>query len=134
MTSVLPSLWHWWVGHAVAVAATHSLRVWAGRGLAWSETRGRAGGRQCFVEQHGLAVFYGGSLALHLASSLPVVLFAVLLCNVWDVTRLVCSPLSAAAAGLLGGLCRAPADHALLAAQVSDCCCRLVSIGNFFPL
>ena len=40
----------------MAVAATHALRVWQARALVWSEQGGRAGGRQCFIEQHGMAV------------------------------------------------------------------------------
>ena len=114
---VTPSLLQWWLGHAVAVGATHPLRVWQAREVVWSEQGGRSGGRQCFIEQHGMAVFYGGALGLQLAASVPVALLTALLCNVWDVTHPACPLPAAALMGLLAGLCRAPADHALLAAQ-----------------
>jgi hypothetical protein len=46
------------------------------------------------------------------------VLFTILLCNVWNVVmEQHFGVLNAAAMGVVTGVCRAPADHALLAAQ-----------------
>lgn len=102
----------------MAVVATHALNVYRWRALSWGEQAARTSkGKQCFIEEHGLAIFYGGSLALHLALSLPIVLLTVAGANVWDVVSPRNELLPALLMGLLTGLCRSPADHALLLAQ-----------------
>lgn len=117
MSAMRPTLLQWWAGHVVALAGTHPLSVHRARALAWAEGGETARvGRQCFIEQHGTAVFCRGML-WPLALSLPVVAVFFFGCNLWDV-RSLCSPLSGCLVGCLVGLLRAPSDHALVTAQL----------------
>ncbi len=126
-----PSLLQWVAAHGVAVTACHPLNVYRARALVWSQSVSLSSSsssrhhKECFIEQHGLGVFYR-SLPSQLLAALASVLLLVPLANVW---RIVASSSSSSSsslslsavplllAALLAGALRAPAEHALLVAQ-----------------